>query len=154
MIFLFFLKLSWSPDDWYRLQVIIIKSTGNMFSPIEGKKIWFYWMYWHFIRIPSLWPLTETKLNLIERLIGTDTASVELFSTYSPPEFRHLSYCGTNFCILYHKSLPFGIGTTVTFISASLSFWKCWPDRNFLRWKLLGVGWMMIKHLPAGDVCE
>jgi hypothetical protein len=26
-----------------------------------------------------------------------------LFSTYSPPELRHLSYRGTNFCILCHR---------------------------------------------------
>jgi hypothetical protein len=35
------------------------------------------------------------------------------FSTYSPPQLRHLSYRGTNFCILCRKSLPPGIGTTV-----------------------------------------
>jgi hypothetical protein len=35
------------------------------------------------------------------------------FPTYSPPELRHLSYSGTNFCILCHRSLPPGIGTTV-----------------------------------------
>jgi hypothetical protein len=35
------------------------------------------------------------------------------FSTYSPPELRHLSYRGTNFCILCRISLPPGIGTTV-----------------------------------------
>jgi hypothetical protein len=35
------------------------------------------------------------------------------FPTYSPPELRHLSYRGTNFCILCRWSLPPGIGTTV-----------------------------------------
>jgi hypothetical protein len=35
------------------------------------------------------------------------------FSTYSPPELRHLSYRGTNVCILCRRSLPPGIGTTV-----------------------------------------
>ena len=82
------------------------------------------------------------------------------FSTYSLPELRHLSYRGTNFVSLCRRSLPPGIGTTVTLISASLSFWKCWcwPDRNFLRCKkkmeITGrdvwiIGWLMIKHLPA-----
>ena len=35
------------------------------------------------------------------------------FSTCSPPELRHLSYRGTNFCILCLRSLPPEIGTTV-----------------------------------------
>ena len=62
------------------------------------------------------------------------------FSTYSPPELRHLSYKGNNFCTLCRRSLLPGIGTTVTLISSSLSFWKHWrwPDRNFLRYKKIG----------------
>jgi hypothetical protein len=35
------------------------------------------------------------------------------FSTYSPPELRHLSYRETNFCILCRRSLPPEIGTTM-----------------------------------------
>jgi hypothetical protein len=35
------------------------------------------------------------------------------FSTYSPPELSHLSYRGTNFCIVRRRSLPPGTGTTV-----------------------------------------
>ena len=35
-------------------------------------------------------PFTETKHNLMEKFIETDTASLELFSTYSPMELRHL----------------------------------------------------------------
>ena len=72
-------------------------------------------------------------------------ASIEIFLTYSPSELKHLSCRGTNFCILCRKSLPHGIGTTVTLISASLSFCKRWrwSDRNFLNckktWKSLGA---------------
>ena len=64
------------------------------------------------------------------------------FSTYSPPEFRYLSYSGTNFYILSRWSMAPGIGTTVALISASLSFWKSWhwPDRNFLRCKKRWTG--------------
>ena len=69
---------------------------------------------------------------------------------------RHLSYRGTNFCILCRRSLPPGIGTTLTLISASLSFWKpCrWPDRNFLRckrrWKSPSArsGWLLNTSQP------
>ena len=89
------------------------------------------------------------------------------FSAYSPLELRHLLYLGTNFCIVCHGSLSPGIGTIVTLISASLSFWKLWrwPDRNFLRckkgWKSLGArsglygGWWLNSPpswTPAGDV--
>jgi hypothetical protein len=35
------------------------------------------------------------------------------FSTYSPPELRHLSYRGTKFCILCRRSLPPGMGAAV-----------------------------------------
>ena len=45
------------------------------------------------------WPFTVTKPNLMESYTWTDAASVELFSAYSPPELRHLSFLGTNFCI-------------------------------------------------------
>jgi hypothetical protein len=61
----------------------------------------------------SLGTCTETKHNCMEIFIATDTASVQIFSTYSPPELRHLSYRGTNFGILCRRSLPPGIGTTV-----------------------------------------
>ena len=67
------------------------------------------------------------------------------FSTYSSLELRHFSHRETNFCNLCRRSLPLGIGTTVTLISASLSFRKHrrWPDRNLLRckkiWKSLGM---------------
>ena len=62
-----------------------------------------------------------------------------------------LSYRGTNICrpTLCRRSLLLEIGTTMTLISSSLSFWKCWrwPDRNFLRCK---KRW---KSLCARSVC-
>jgi hypothetical protein len=35
------------------------------------------------------------------------------FSTYSPPELRHLSFRWSIFCVLCRRSLPHGIGTTL-----------------------------------------
>ena len=49
----------------------------------------------------------------MERFIGTDIESVLNFSTYSPPELRHLSYRRNNFCILCCRSLSPEIETTV-----------------------------------------
>ena len=42
---------------------------------------------------------------------------------------------GPIFVSLCRRSLPPGIRTTVTLIPASLSFWKRWPDKNFMRYK-------------------
>ena len=47
----------------------------------------------------SLGMFTDTKVNLMGIFIGTETASVELFSTYLPPEFGRFSNRGTNFYI-------------------------------------------------------
>ena len=49
----------------------------------------------------------------MEIFIETDTASVELFFNISPPELRNFSYRKTNVCIMCHRSVPPGIGTTV-----------------------------------------
>ena len=93
----------------------------------------------------------------MESLLEQIQQVLSYFSTYSPPKLRHLSYRGTNFCILCRRSLPPGIRTTVWHSSPPVSFSKRWSDRNFLRckkiWKSLGcevrgIGWM-IKHFLA-----
>ena len=101
----------------------------------------------------------KTK-NQFNRKIYWNRYSKCYFSTYSPLDLQHLSYRETNVCILCRRSLPPGIGTTVTFISAPLSLWKRWrwPDRNFLRckkrWKSLGAwsglqgGWWLNTSQP------
>ena len=70
---------------------------------------------------------TETNPNLMEIFIETYTASVQLLFiifTYGIVTFVNTAAS---------RSLSPGIGTTVTLISASLPFWKRWPNRNFLR---------------------
>ena len=98
----------------------------------------------HTKRLPSgFMPMTQIFLSKIIRY----SKCWAVFSTYSPPELSYLSYHGTNCCILCSRNLPPGIGTTVTLISTSLSFWKRWrwQDRNFLRCK------KRLKSLGAGS---
>ena len=49
----------------------------------------------------------------LKRFIGTDTASVELFFQHIHLRNWDMSFRGTNFFILGHRSLPPGIGITV-----------------------------------------
>ena len=66
----------------------------------------------HKVSFPG--PFTETKPNLMEDLLEQIQQVLSCFSTNLPMELRHLSYRGTNFCILCRRNLAPGIGITVT----------------------------------------
>ena len=74
----------------------------------------------------------------MERFVGTDTTSVELFfniffsgiETFVIPWDQLLYPCVVEVCRLGLEPLH-----CVTFISAFLLFWKCWHDRSFVRCK-------------------
>jgi hypothetical protein len=60
------------------------------------------------------WGRVQTQNTIAWKYLLQQIQQVfSFFSTYSPPELRHLSYRMTNFCILCRRSLPPGIGTTV-----------------------------------------
>ena len=72
------------------------------------------------------------------------------FSRYSPPEFRHLSYRGTNFCI----PVPPGIGTTVWHLSQPLChFENADADRTWTSWGVRKDGQQFSMLTPYALLC-
>ena len=76
----------------------------------------------------------------MERFIGTDTASFELFHLIHLRNWDICHVVGPTFVSLCSGSVPWDWNHCVILISVSLSFWKRWrwPDRNFLRYKKNG----------------
>ena len=80
------------------MQIIIIRVVLNM----QVRRA--------FIKYVSLGPFTETKPNVMERFIGTDTA------IFQHIHLRNWDLCHTvrsSFISPFRRSLPAGIGTTV-----------------------------------------
>ena len=95
----------------------------------------------------------------MERFIGTDTGSVELFLQHIHlRNCDNLSYRGTYFYNLCRRCLPPGIGTTVTLISACLSE-NAEAGRTGISWGVRKYGYHWArgpayrvdndKHLPV-----
>ena len=85
--------------------------------------------------------------------------SIELFCLHIHHQNWDICHIvGSTFVTQCRRKLPPGIGTTVTLISVSLSFWKRRLDRTRISWGVRkdgnhwvrgpGIGWM-IKHLPS-----
>ena len=92
----------------------------------------------------------------MEKFIGRDTASVELFSTYSPSELKHLSFRGTTLvscvleaCRLRLESLWHSFPSVILKTLTGQEFLEVYEKMEITGREIRDMGRMMIKHLPA-----